>query len=124
MAGKVLPTPASGVERVYAGNRVQAYRTTFPGGVEKWDARERVELIREAEVGDSGVQTAMQLRVLTTQTQADGLSRLLCKWCQVIPPRLGFHTRYECAKFYLVLLRTAWLWTRSLGNEGRWVPSD
>ena len=81
-------------------------------------------MIHEAEVGDRGVQMAMQLRVLTTQTQPGGLSRLLCRGCRVISPCLGFHAQYECAKDYLVLPRMSWLWIRSLGKEGLWVPSD
>ena len=124
VAGKVLLTPASGVERVYMDNREQAYRRRFPGADEKWNAREYVELIHEAEVGDCGVQTAMQLRVLTTQTQPEGLSRLVCRWCQVVSPRLGYHVWYECTKVHLVLLRMAWLWFRSLGKEGCWAPSE
>ena len=50
-------------------------------------------MIHEAEVGDRGVQTAMQLRVLTTQTQPGGPSRLLGRRCRVISPCLGFHAQ-------------------------------
>ena len=42
----------------------------------------------------------------------------------MVSPHLGFHTRNGCARVYLVLLRMAWLWFRSLGKEGCRVPSD
>ena len=104
------------MERVYIDNREQAYKRRFPGVDEKWNAWEYVEMIHQAEVGDCGVQTAMQLRVLTTQTPPGGLSRLVCRWCQTVTPRLGYHVRYECTKIYLVLLRMARRWLRSLGK--------
>ena len=124
VAGKVLLSPASGVGRVYADCREQAYKQRFPGVDEKWTAREFVEVIHEAEGGDCGVQTAMQLRVVTTQTPPEGLATLVCRWCQMVTPRLGYHVRFECTKTNLVLLRVAWLWLGSLGKEGCWAPCE
>ena len=123
VAGKVLLSPASGVGRVYTDCREQAYKQRFPGVDENWTAREFVEVIHEAEGGDCGVQTAMQLRVLTTQLPPEGLARLVCRWCQMVTPRLGYHVRFECAKACLVLLRVAWLWLGSLGQLGQLVDS-
>ena len=40
VVGKVLLTPALGVERVYNDNREQACKRRIPGADEKWDARE------------------------------------------------------------------------------------
>ena len=89
VVGRVLLSPAAGVERVYTDCRERAHKQRFPGVGEKWTAREFVEVIHEAAGGDSGVQTAMQLRVLTTQQPPEGLARLVCRWCQMVTPRLG-----------------------------------